>query len=83
MTSITITGAGGVINNEVEIIVHALRDAGYTVTVDNPYADAPLDPNPVAAYEALLKHTRTFAARYPECGPLNVRVKADHIPWGG
>lgn len=39
MTTITITGPGGIINYEAEVIRKALEDAGCTVTYENDCAE--------------------------------------------
>ena len=70
MTTVTISGPGGVINNEAAVVVQALRDAGFKVTVDNKYDETPLDAADVAKHVA-------------KCGSWEVHVKVNHIPWGG
>jgi hypothetical protein len=75
MTTITISGPGGVINNEAAVVVQALRDAGFEVTVDNKCDETPpLDAATVS------EHVARFTEK---CGPWKVHVKVSHVPWGG
>lgn len=83
MTTITITGPGGIINYEAEIIRKALVEAGCTVTYNNDSAE----DNPQAFVEAI--HLRltdpNWGAPFLEPGVITkeVVINVNHLPWGG
>jgi hypothetical protein len=67
-TRITISGPGGCINREYYVILKALRDAGFEVEEENGCPkDHPGSPPIIDG----LKYDGL------------VRLKADHLPWGG
>lgn len=74
MVTITISGAGGIINYETEIIVNALREAGCIVDIE--------DKHPCDNPEELIKVIRErIDSGYIK--QKKVFVKTNHIPWGG
>lgn len=70
-TEIKISGPGGTMNYEVEIVVKALREAGCEVEVENRY---PAEEGHVEAIRERI-----------DAGTVSKKVKviAQHIPWGG
>lgn len=81
---LSISGMGGVINIEAELIEKLLKEAGYNVKVDNPNADylKPKDPNDVkilseAEKKRRLEHRRGIA------NDTLIHFSVKHNPWGG
>lgn len=76
--TVTVTGPGGCINTEVEIIRRALESVGCTVDVTNKYPHQ-FSEDPQAGYS-----TKTMDQIISE-NRCNARVSliADHEPWGG
>lgn len=88
MTRITISGAGGCIQNEIFLIGDALRKAGYQVQInDNWFPDEKYD-DPVRI-EEVRQHCISFNSGEKfkdstiKCGPMSVSIDTHHIPWGG
>jgi hypothetical protein len=75
-TKITITGPGGTINFEVEVIRAALAAHNVTVNVinDHPFVNDFL-PTP----EEFVAYRKDLHAIQPH----TVTIEANHIPWGG
>jgi hypothetical protein len=74
MVTITITGAGGTINYETEIIVKALKEAGCTVEIK--------DEHPCDNPEEFIKLIRErIDSGYIK--EKKVYIKTNHLPWGG
>lgn len=87
-TTIIVSGPGGCINFEVEIIKRALEAYGVTVTIEN---DAP------EVTDGFIEEiARRLNGDWSEGNPNNlkdeynlgaikkeVHIKVDHIPWGG
>ena len=86
MTTIHITGAGGVISNEVVLITGFLKSLGYEVQVDD---DITLEePITDERYQAAVKKAIEWNASPPkydtwQCPKFAVLIKATHVPWGG
>lgn len=74
MTQIHITGAGGIISNEVVLIEKILLDHGYIVDVRDPH----LDRN--RTYDETSEHMKKYNS---ECGPATIVITTNHLPWGG
>lgn len=80
MTEITITGPGGVINFEYYVILKALQAAGIKVEEQNEYGYTGEDRLHLAE-----QHTSLMAGRLAggDIKEWKVKLKANHIPWGG
>lgn len=81
--TITISGAGSVINFEVEIIRALLEKEGYKVEVDNRHPWKPNDS--FATMEEYLEHRRRLLQDpdYRGYRTQTAKVIAQHLPWGG
>lgn len=73
LTTITVSGSGGCINYEMEIIEKALRAAGLNVIVTNKFDWSDKEEKVAALSEYYLKKPNKFS----------VKLVADHLPWGG
>lgn len=72
---VTVSGPGGCIDYEVEVIRRALEAEGLKVNVIDPH---PFEPNEsFANIDELLAHCKTLS------GSITVDLIANHIPWGG
>jgi hypothetical protein len=71
--SISVTGPGGTINVEADLIYAALLKAGYNVTYNNPHKDS--DSIPVFADVLKKIVDRSFVR--------DVTLTINHQPWGG
>lgn len=67
-----VIGPGGCIQDVMDVVEKALRDAGLDVVIDNDH------PTPQAGDPA----GSMRAAAASEHGPDNVLLKAVHCPWG-
>lgn len=70
--TVTVTGPGGCISGEIEIIRRALTAAGINVTIADPHP-------PVEGFTEVLD-------KYIASGRMsqtNVKIIAMHCPWGG
>lgn len=67
--TITITGPGEMINNELAVIEKAFRDIGYEVVVDNKHPDKMTN-------EERLKFIESLQNRG------TVKIIMQHCPWG-
>lgn len=83
--TITITGPGGIVNYEAEVIIAALQAAGVNVMVDNPQPSK--DPAAmVAEIYKRLTDDNWAGDEYPNLrGRIEkyAHVVVKHIPWGG
>lgn len=68
-----IIGAGLMINYPTEVIIKALKEAGFKVEVD--------DPHPAENPEELIEWQKVYIKNNDIT--LNCKVVAKHIPWGG
>lgn len=75
MTEIKITGPGGVINYEYYVILKALKDAGIQVEEIN---DSP-EESPEKHLEMIKSRIDTGFIK----SPWQVKLIANHMPWGG
>ena len=88
MTTITVTGAGGTIQNEIFLIADTLRKAGYIVNIKDAYypKETYADANDIEkTREHCIKFNngQLFEGKEYKCPQMQVLIKADHIPWGG
>ena len=74
ISHIQVTGMGGGINFEMQLIEKALRDAGFEVEVDNSAADWTVSNDPTW-HQRMLDITAKKKTK--------IRLTARHIPWGG
>lgn len=70
--TVTVTGPGGCISLEIEIIRRALVAAGINVTVTNPHPPA----------EGFIPHMEKYI-KDGKMSTTNVKIIAMHCPWGG
>lgn len=81
--TVTVTGPGGIINYEVEVIKRALEAAHVRVEVINPHPD----DNPEKMVQEIERRLTDdqWAAPYTWSKRITKSVKlvADHCPWGG
>jgi hypothetical protein len=92
MTMITVTGAGGCIQNEMFLIADALRKAGFVVDIADPYYPDEKYDDP-AKIEQTRQHCTNFNSgallkgtelgELLKCPTMRVQLKANHLPWGG
>lgn len=75
MNEVKITGPGGCINYEYYVILKALQDAGFEVIEDN-YA-------PEENSEEFVKEIRRRIDTGFIESPHQVKLVANHVPWGG
>jgi len=74
--TITVTGAGGVIHNEMEIIKQALAEFGYEIVIKDAH------PRPDTLHPIDLVHFKTRVKELFKHRRV-ATIVADHLPWGG
>lgn len=85
MTTITITGMGGVINYEAYVIKEALEKAGCTVEMENNHPEPDIEEMKAEIYNRITNDD--WAG--PEFPSLKGKIKKEvkivvqHLPWGG
>lgn len=67
--TVTVSGPGGVINHEIDLIYKALIAAGHEVSVKNE--------------DAFTEEQKKIATSRPPVTPWKIHLIADHQPWGG
>jgi len=80
MISITVSGPGEVINTEMHLLANVLISAGYTVEVHNDHPPKPevdMDKRLTELYERWDKGESDYDK------PIEIRLEAEHLPWGG
>ncbi len=79
-TTITISGPGGNISYEMEIIKQALEKEGFKVNVtdSHPFIER-IHKSCFKSMEEYLEHRRKLMAEKPR----EINLVAEHLPWGG
>lgn len=75
-TTVTVSGAGGIISYEMILIQRALEAAGILVCVKD---DMPRREDP----DAYIAHRQKLNTAANRGSPDTVHLIANHIPWGG
>lgn len=79
MTTITISGPGGSIQYEVEIIRRLLESEGFKVSVKDKYPFVPDKAEGFDSWEEYQEHRRKLLSEKQK----EIELIADHLPWGG
>ena len=66
---IDIAGPGVVINRQVDLVVKAMTDAGFSVMLNNSHPDDPKDSD--------------VKIQGRDGNNFEINIKAEHCPWGG
>lgn len=88
MTTVTVTGMGGCIRNEIFLIADTLRKAGYDVSIDDAeypaeQYDDPEDIERTRERCVLFNSGQLSEGQTSTHRRLRVVIKANHLPWGG
>lgn len=77
--TIQVTGPGGTITYEMELIKRALESVGITVIVKDDHPWCPHSGNGYLTVDGFIEHRNKLTAHEGH----TVLLKAVHVPWGG